>query len=130
MNEKFDVICIGAALVDILAQVDRHPLEDDEVFVSDLTFFSGGASANTAYACAKLGLKTAFLGMIGRDDYFSTKILNDFNEVNVSTSLIKYTNDYITGSAYIALNNKGGRRIYAHSGAANYLSKDDIIENE
>ncbi|HEC38449.1 MAG TPA: carbohydrate kinase family protein [bacterium] len=130
MNEKFDVICIGAALVDIVAQVDRHPLEDDEVFVSDLNFFSGGASANTAYACAKLGLKTAFLGMIGRDDSFSTKILKDFNEVNVSTSLIKYTSDHFTGSAYIALNHKGDRRIYAHSGAANYLSKTDILENE
>ena len=130
MNEKFDVICIGAALVDIVAQVDRHPLEDDEVFVSDLNFFSGGASANTAYACAKLGLKTAFLGMIGRDDSLSTKILNDFDEVNVSTSLIKYTSEHITGSAYIALNKTGDRRIYAHSGAANYLSKDNILENE
>ena len=60
MKKDFDVICIGAALVDLLAQIERHPLEDDEVFVSDLKLFSGGAAANTAYACAKLGLKTAF----------------------------------------------------------------------
>jgi len=31
--EIFDVICIGADLVDIVAQVVRHPAEDDEVFV-------------------------------------------------------------------------------------------------
>ena len=127
---NFDIICIGAALVDIVAQVKRHPVEDDEVFVSDLKLFSGGAAANTAYACAKIGLRTAFLGMIGYDDTFRTKILNDFKEVGVNTTLVKYSKKHNTGSAYVALNEKGDRRIYAHSGAANYLSKDDIVEKE
>ena len=27
----FDVICIGAALIDMVARVERHPIEDDEV---------------------------------------------------------------------------------------------------
>jgi sugar/nucleoside kinase (ribokinase family) len=47
MTKQFDVICIGAALVDIVAQVERHPEEDDEVFVADLELLSGGAAANT-----------------------------------------------------------------------------------
>jgi sugar/nucleoside kinase (ribokinase family) len=29
--EIFDVICIGAALVDMVAQVVRHPAEDDDL---------------------------------------------------------------------------------------------------
>lgn len=114
----------------MVAQVERHPLEDDEVFVSDLKLFSGGAAANTAYACGKLGLKTVFIGKLGKNDAFAFKIINDFNEVNVITSLIIYSNEYGTGSAYIALNKEGERRIYAHSGAANYLSKEDILEQE
>lgn len=130
MTSTFDVICIGAALVDMVAQVERHPAEDDEVFVSDLKIFSGGAAANTAYACAKLKLKTAFIGKLGRDDTFGTKIINDFNEADVNTDLVKYSNDHKTGSAYVALNKEGNRRIYAHSGAANYLSKEDIREDE
>lgn len=130
MTSTFDVICIGAALVDMVAQVERHPAEDDEVFVSNLKLFSGGASANTAYACAKLKLKTAFIGKIGQDDTFGTKIINDFNEADVNTDLIKYSNKYKTGSAYVALNKEGDRRIYAHSGAANYLSREDIREDE
>jgi ribokinase len=124
------VICIGAALVDMVAQVERHPEEDDEVFVSDLKLLSGGAAANTAYACAKLGLKTAFLGKLGRNDTFGAKILSDFNEVKVDKSLIKYSDSYGTGSAYVALNRVGDRRIYAHSGAANYLSDEDILEDD
>ncbi|MFX1322069.1 MAG: carbohydrate kinase family protein [Promethearchaeota archaeon] len=130
MTELYDVICIGAALVDMVARVDRYPVDDDEVFVSDLKLLSGGAAANTAYACAKLGLATAFLGKIGLNDTFSNKIINDFNEVKVSTKLIKYSNEYGTGTAYVALSREGIRRIYTYSGAANYLSRDNIIEIE
>ena len=126
MVNIFDVFCIGAALIDMIAQVARHPFDDDEVFVSDLTMLSGGAAANTAYACAKIGLSTAFIGKLGERDPFNEKIINDFKEVSVDTSLIKYSRDYTTGSAYVALNQKGERRIYANSGAANYLSKEDI----
>ena len=129
-TKKFDVTCIGAALVDMVAQVQRHPLEDDEVFVSDLKLLSGGAAANTAYACGKLGLKTGFLGKLGKKDSFGFKITNDFNIVNVDTSLIKYSDEYGTGSAYIVLDKEGGRKIYAHSGAANHLTEKDIIEQE
>ncbi|MFX1343983.1 MAG: carbohydrate kinase family protein [Promethearchaeota archaeon] len=130
MTKNFDVICIGAALVDMVAQVARFPENDDEVFVSDLKLLSGGAAANTAYACAKIGLKTAFIGKLGRNDVFGLKIINDFNEVKVYTELIKYSNEHRTGSAYVALNKEGDRRIYAYSGAANYLLKEDIRENE
>ena len=114
----------------MVAQVERYPLEDDEVFVSDLKLFSGGAAANTAYACGKLGLKSIFIGKLGNNDTFGSKNIKDFETVNVDTSLIKYSFEHGTGSAYIVLNKEGDRRIYAYSGAANYLSQDDIIETE
>jgi len=130
MGDKFDVICIGAALVDMVAKVERHPIEDDEVFVSDLVLLSGGAAANTAYVSAKLGLKVAFIGKLGHDDQFKNKIIYDFEEVNLDTSLIKYSKEYGTGSAYVVLNKNGDRRIYAYSGAANVLSINDIKSEE
>jgi len=130
MDVNLDVICIGAALIDMVAQVERHPKEDDEVFVSDLKLLSGGAAANTAYACAKLGLHTAFLGKIGENDPFGRKIVQDFEEAKVNTSLLKFSKKYGTGSAYVALNQAADRRIYAHSGAANYLTKEDVIDEE
>lgn len=126
MLKELDVICIGAALVDIIAKIERHPLDDDEVFVSDLQLLSGGAAANTAYACSKLGLKTAFIGKLGHNDEFGHKIMKDFKEVSLDTTLMKYSKEKVTGSAYVAINEKGDRRIYAYSGAANVLSADDI----
>ncbi len=131
MSKNFDVICIGAALVDMVATVFRYPEDDDEVFVSDLSIQSGGAAANTAAACSTLGLETAFIGKLGHNDHFGTKILRDFKDVSVSTEYIKYSREHSTGSAYVALNQKTkNRRIFAHSGAANYLSKEDIVEKE
>jgi len=126
----FDIVCIGAALIDMVAQVERFPSDDDEVFVSNLSLLSGGAAANTAYACGKMGLLTAFIGKLGQADIFSNKIINDFKEASVETKLIKYSDNYKTGSAYVALNKRGERRIYAYSGAANYLTKNDLLEEE
>ncbi|MCK4380675.1 MAG: carbohydrate kinase family protein [Candidatus Lokiarchaeota archaeon] len=126
MLKKFDVICIGAALVDMVAKIERHPIDDDEVFVSNFQLLSGGAAANTAYACARLGLKTAFIGKLGYKDEFGIKIIKDFKEVSLDTTLIKYSKEHGTGSAYVAINKEGDRRIYAFSGAANLLTTNDI----
>lgn len=126
-----DIICIGAALVDMIATIERFPLEDDEVFVSDLEMMSGGAAANTAAACGKLGLKCAFIGKLGNNDVFGRKIIDDFKKANVNTNHIKYSEFNATGSAYVALNQHDkDRRIFAHSGAADYLSESDIKEEE
>ncbi len=130
MVKNFDVICIGAALIDIIAKIKRHPIQDDEVFVPNLQIMSGGAAANTAYACKLLGLKVAFIGKIGYKDEFGNKIINDFREVSLNTSLIKYSQKQGTGLAYVAIDGSGDRRIYAYSGAANSLSSNDIIAEE
>jgi len=126
MVKEFDVLCIGAALVDIIAKIERHPIEDDEVFVPNLQLMSGGAAANTAYACKLLGLKVAFIGKIGYKDEFGNKIINDFREISLNTTLIKYSQEQGTGLAYVAIDRSGDRRIYAYSGAANSLSSNDI----
>lgn len=130
MVKQFDVICIGAALIDIIAKIERHPMEDDEIYVPNLQFMPGGAAANTAYTCSLLGLKVAFLGKIGYEDEFGKKVINDFKEVSLNTTLIKYSQKQSTGLAYVAVDKSGDRRIYAYSGAANSLSSDEIKPGE
>ncbi|MFW9987968.1 MAG: carbohydrate kinase family protein [Candidatus Odinarchaeota archaeon] len=130
MEKDFDVICIGAALIDMVAKIERHPIEDDEIFVPSLQIMSGGAAANTAYACKLLGLKTAFIGKIGYNDEFGNKIIKDFEEISLNTTLIKYSREHVTGLAYVAIDGSGDRRIYAYSGAANLLSSNDINSEE
>jgi len=130
ISTKFNVISIGAALIDIIANVERFPLNDDEVFVPDLKIMCGGAAANTAVACAKLGLKTAFLGKIGDNDEFGKIIIRGFKNIGVDISLLKYSKEFGTGSCFVVLNKAGDRRLYAYSGAANVLEAKDIMEEE
>ncbi|MFX1500890.1 MAG: carbohydrate kinase family protein [Promethearchaeota archaeon] len=130
MEKNFDVICIGAALIDIVAKIERHPIQDDEIFVPNLQIMSGGAAANTAFACKLLGLEVAFIGKIGYNDEFGKKIINDFRGISLNTNLIKYSQEHATGLAYVAIDKSGDRRIYAYSGAANSLSSKDINSEE
>jgi len=59
-----DVACFGEALVDLLPD-RRGRLRECESFQAH----SGGAPANVAVGLARLGLKTAFVGVVGEDEF-------------------------------------------------------------
>ncbi|MHA1376764.1 MAG: carbohydrate kinase family protein [Candidatus Helarchaeota archaeon] len=128
---NFDITAIGAALIDLVAVVERFPDIDDEVFVPKLEMKSGGSAANFAVACAKLGLNSCFIGKIGRD-VFGQKLIQDFKDENVNIEGVVYSKDIGTGVCYAAISG-ADRKLYAFSGAANALSpidiKDEIIKS-
>lgn len=119
-----DVTAIGAALIDLVAVVERFPEINDEVFVPKLEMKSGGSAANFAVACAKLGLNSAFIGKIGRD-VFGQKLIQDFGNAKVNVEGIVYAEKIGTGVCYAAVSG-ANRRLYAFSGAANTLEPKDI----
>jgi 5-dehydro-2-deoxygluconokinase len=58
-----DVICLGRFAVDFYAQQIGARLED----VTSFAKYLGGSSANTAFGCARLGLKAGLISRIGDD---------------------------------------------------------------
>jgi 5-dehydro-2-deoxygluconokinase len=58
-----DVICLGRLAMDLYAQQIGARLEDATSFAKYL----GGSSANCAFGCARLGLKSAMLARVGDD---------------------------------------------------------------
>ncbi|MHA1279907.1 MAG: carbohydrate kinase family protein [Candidatus Helarchaeota archaeon] len=122
-----DILAIGAALVDMVALIDKFPGVDEEVFVPKLELMGGGSAANFAIACARLGLKTGFIGKLGNDP-FGSKLIRDFEEENIDIQGIVYTSDIPTGVCYAAVDKKGNRILYAFSGAANVLEPEDLDE--
>jgi 5-dehydro-2-deoxygluconokinase len=58
-----DVICLGRFAVDFYAQQIGARLED----VASFAKYLGGSSANTAFGCARLGLKAGLISRIGDD---------------------------------------------------------------
>jgi 5-dehydro-2-deoxygluconokinase len=62
-GRKLDVVCIGRLAVDLYAQQIGAPLAD----VSSFAKYLGGSSANIAFGCARLGLKSAMLARVGNE---------------------------------------------------------------
>src|SRR5919198_3929608 len=62
-GRRLDVICLGRLAVDLYAQQIGARLED----VSSFAKFLGGSSANIAFGCARLGLRSAMLSRVGAD---------------------------------------------------------------
>jgi ribokinase len=122
---SFDVIGMGALLVDRIASLDYFPKVDGETFVGSLEVRPGGSAANFAVACSRLGLKSGFIGMIG-DDSEGNFLREDLRKEGVDTSGVVSTNVYPTGQVYIALDREGKRMMFAFSGAANALNEKDI----
>jgi 5-dehydro-2-deoxygluconokinase len=62
-RRTLDVICLGRFAVDFYAQQIGARLED----VTSFAKYLGGSSANTAFGCARLGLKAGLISRIGDD---------------------------------------------------------------
>ena len=62
-GRDLDVICLGRMGVDFYAQQIGARLED----VASFAKYLGGSSANTAFGCARLGLKAGMISRVGDD---------------------------------------------------------------
>ena len=62
-GRPLDVICLGRFAADFYAQQIGARLED----VGSFAKYLGGSSANTAFGCARLGLKAGLISRIGDD---------------------------------------------------------------
>lgn len=75
----FDIISLGEILID-LTQTGKN--------TQNVTIYAanpGGAPANVAVAASKLGAKTVFCGMVGKDS-FGTYLKETLDQSNVSTN--------------------------------------------
>ena len=139
-----ELITIGSNTLDIIIEIDdilRFELMDKEIIkkytaieysrklnVNSVRFVPGGSGANIAANCSMLGLKSAYIGVMGND--FSAEIcLTDLKKRGVDLSqVIKTDND--TTALSIILRTPWGkdRSILAYKGANNLLKPTDIKE--
>src|ERR1700745_3697787 len=62
-DRDLDVVCLGLFGVDFYAQQSGARLED----VTSFAKYLGGSSANTAFGCARLGLRAGLISRVGND---------------------------------------------------------------
>lgn len=123
--KKFDVLALGELNVDlILNKIEGMPEVGKEKFAREMTLTLGSSTAIFAANVASLGSKTAFVGMIGRDN-FGGLVKSSLEEKGVDISLLIETDKAETG-ATIVLNYDEDRANVTYQGTMDLMSLEDI----
>ncbi|GGA63075.1 bifunctional 5-dehydro-2-deoxygluconokinase/5-dehydro-2-deoxyphosphogluconate aldolase [Pelagibacterium lentulum] len=97
-GETLDVITIGRASVDLYGQQIGSRLEDVTSFAKSV----GGCPANIAIGTARLGLKSAWLGRVG-DEQFGRFIYEQMAREGASTKGVIFDPERLTALAILAV---------------------------
>ena len=118
-----DVVCLGELLIDFTSLSPGASIVDTPGFEKN----AGGAPANVAAGVARLGGSSAFLGMVGNDEfgYFLSRTLAD---CGVDVSGLRFSDKANTTLAFVALREDGEREFifYRNPGADMLYAPDDI----
>jgi sugar/nucleoside kinase (ribokinase family) len=63
----FDVVGFGVNALDLIAIIDGYPLPDTKAQFKEFDVQGGGVVATAMAACARLGLRTRYVGKVGTD---------------------------------------------------------------
>ncbi|MHA1436310.1 MAG: carbohydrate kinase family protein [Promethearchaeota archaeon] len=140
----FDLITIGSCTLDCIIKISdilRFELMDKDIVkkytaieysrklnIEAVNFVPGGSGANIACNCSMLGLKAAYIGIIGKD-FAAQACLEDMKNRGVDLSQVIQTNEDNTAYSIILRTEWGkDRSILAYKGANNLLKPSDVKE--
>jgi len=119
------MLVVGELNVDlILNNIDTFPKIGSEILADEMALTLGSSSAIFASNISTLGVRTAFIGKIGKDS-FGELVIDSLKKKNVDTSLIQNSRTRQTG-ATIVLNFGNDRAMVTHPGAMEELQVSDI----
>lgn len=127
MNGGPLVVCVGDALVDILAFVPELPDRGGASWSPPPARFAGGTGANVAAGLANLGMRAAFAGRVGEDEH-GRFLAEDMERRGIGTSLLAHDPKAGTGIAF-GMVEPGGERTFvacAEGAAHTRLARGDI----
>jgi sugar/nucleoside kinase (ribokinase family) len=137
---SFDVITVGAAVVDEYAKSSAFELERSaaapdgfntcfplgaKLDLSSLAYDTGGGATNAAVTFGRLGLKTATVCRVG-EDLFGDVIAQKLEDEHVSRQFVQRDPKLRTGQSIILVSNIGYRTILVHRGASANISHREI----
>ena len=118
-----DVTSIGDINVDIItSNIQDFPERDAQEIIDEIHISSGGCAANFAKASARLGLKTRFIGKLGKD------ILGDFvrKELGIENLDLKISTGTKTGVTIAITFLDHSRSFLTYPGSNSELTIEDI----
>ncbi|MFH0907112.1 MAG: carbohydrate kinase family protein [bacterium] len=135
-----NVITFGSATQDVFMSSKEFQVVENDKFITkkglcvplgskmhmDSVFFAiGGCGANTAVTFARQGLKSAYLGQIGKD-CAGQAVKSELSKYGISLDFLKETDKYQTAYSVILSLPETGRSILEKLGASHELIEKDI----
>ena len=149
-NMSYDIVGIGNAIVDIIAEVDDKYLSQNNIDkgsmslidfeiankigseVEIIKIISGGSVANSIVGISQQGLKTAFIGKVNHDD-LGNEFKKGLMEENVEFKYSPDASQNYTGRCIILVTSDAERTMNTYLGISQQLTENDIdmkvIEN-
>jgi sugar/nucleoside kinase (ribokinase family) len=140
---KFDVLCIGNAIVDIIAQCDDAFLNDNGIIKGAMNLIdteraellysrmgpaieaSGGSAGNTAAGVASFGGRTAFFGKVSKDA-LGEIYAHDIHAQGVAFDTRPLEGQPPTARSMIFVTPDGERSMNTYLGACVELGPEDV----
>ncbi len=129
---RFDVVGIGRNCIDYLALVPSLPPPDSKVPVKEYRVVGGGQATTALAALSRLGLKTAYVGVVG-DDAGGRMVLEGLREMGVNVSNVVVEEGGTTPVALIFVDEEAHTRTIAYQPTApgrlsvNAVDRDFIL---
>ena len=124
-NRDFDVVVVGELNADLILRGDVTPAFGQvEKTIDDATLTIGSSSAIFACGAARLGLRAAFIGKAG-DDEFGRFMLRELQQRGIDTGGVVIDPRLPTGLSVI-LSRPADRAILTHLGSIAALRCDEI----
>lgn len=142
-DSRWDVVGIGNAIVDVLAQADdaflvRHGMTKSSMTLIDADRAeslykaigpaveqSGGSAANTVAGLASLGGRGAYVGKVA-DDQLGDIFAHDLKSAGIHFDTARLVGDAPTARSFILITPDGHRTMNTYLGACVALTPDDI----
>jgi len=142
-TQEFDVLTIGNAIVDVIAQVDEAFVSREKLVKGSMNLIdepraeelyahmgpatetSGGSAGNTAAGLASFGAKAAYFGKV-RDDQLGAIFAHDMKAIGVHFATPQASQGPATARSFILVTPDGERTMNTYLGACVNLSPADV----
>lgn len=147
-RDRFDLLCVGNAIVDLLSPATASALAALELVPGSMSLIdqdaaerltraitagagdgvrraSGGSAANTAVVAARLGARVAYLGKVA-DDVLGDLFATDIAAAGVSFPSARLSGGAATARCLVLVTEDGERTMSTFLGAATAFAPEDI----
>ena len=143
-NKKYDIVGIGNAIVDLIAEVDDLYLEKNSINKGSMSLVDydvanrignevdivktipGGSVANSIVCIAQQNLKTVFIGKVNQDE-LGEKFAKGLAEENVEFKITKSLANKHTARCIILVSTDAERTMNTYLGVSQELTEDCLL---